>query len=82
MCLNRKGFAMKYRVAHHLKRDGKEYGPGDWIHLTEAESKQCGSALEPASVDETAEKAEKKRAAEEAEKKRAAEEAEKKGTGV
>jgi membrane protein involved in colicin uptake len=51
---------MKYRVAHHLKRDGKEYGPGDAITLTEAEAKQCGSALQPWSADEAA-KAEAKR---------------------
>lgn len=53
---------MKFRVAHHLKRDGKEYGPGEPITLTEAEAKQCGSALQPWSADEAAEKAEKEKA--------------------
>lgn len=59
---------MKFRVIHHLRRDGKEYGPGDSISLSTDEAAQCGSALEPASTDETAEEAKKKRA-EEAKKK-------------
>lgn len=50
---------MRYRVAHHLRRNGKEYGPGDSISLSEAEAKQCGSALQPWSEDEAAELAEK-----------------------
>ena len=66
-----KGPAMKFLLTHHLRRDGKEYGPGDAINLTEAEASQCGSALQPWSADEAAEKAAKK-AADEAEKKKAA----------
>lgn len=52
---------MKYRVRHHLRRDGKEFEPGDSISLSEAEAKQCGSALQPWSADEAAEMAEKKK---------------------
>lgn len=53
---------MKFRVVHHLKRDGKEYGPGESINLTELEATQCGSAVQPWSADEAAERAEKRKA--------------------
>lgn len=70
-----KGPAMKFRVTHHLRRDGKEYGPGDAIELSKAEASQCGSALEPWGADEAAENAEKKKAADQAEKKKTEDEA-------
>ena len=53
---------MKFRVAHHLKLDGQEYGPGDSISLSTDEAARCGSALDLGSADESAEKAEKKKA--------------------
>lgn len=59
----------KYRVQHHLRRDGKEYGPGDTITLSAAEAALCGSALETESADEAAELAAKKKAEDEAKKK-------------
>ena len=64
---------MKFRVAHHLKLDGKEYGPGDSISLSADEAARCGSALELWSAGQADEKAEKKKADED-EKKKAEEE--------
>ena len=69
----------KYRVKHHLKRDGKEYEPGDSITLTAAEAQKCGSALDVESADEAAELAAKRKADDEA-KKKAEDDTKNKGT--
>ena len=58
---------MKYRVTHHLRRDGKEYGPGDSITLSADQAARCGSALESWSAREAAQNAAQKAEEEKAE---------------
>lgn len=42
---------VEYLVKHHLRRDGKEYGPGDSISLSADQAAQCGTALERKHLD-------------------------------